>query len=163
MLAESFSSSTLCSLSTSLLTTPITRALAEWSTPVVSRTADTDTTNSEICGPSSILGPMFGCWLLLILVLGPGEEGRDESSDLLFLSKASSKTRWSSFDMWMKYYLQFKLGLCKEACKSDLARFCCSSRVLVAKALRLWNCARLCRYGVGSGLGAGPWPLMFCR
>ena len=93
MLAESFSSSTLCNLSTSLLTTPITLALAEWSTPVVSNTAETETTNSEICGPSSTPGPVGWLLLLLILVLvllGPEEGGLGASSDLLFLSNASS-------------------------------------------------------------------------
>ena len=55
--AVSFSSSARWSLSTSLFTTFITRDLAAWSTPVVSSTAETDTTNSESWGPSPAT-----CW-----------------------------------------------------------------------------------------------------
>ena len=56
-MAVSLSSSARWSLSTSLVTTLITRDLARWSSPlVVSSTADTDTWNSERPGPGASPG-----------------------------------------------------------------------------------------------------------
>ena len=121
----SFSCSVRCSFSTSLLKAFMMRDLTAGSTPVDSRTAETDTTNSESCGTSSVG-----------LELGPEPRaalGCGESSDFLFefLRRDSSGNVWS-------YFLSLCTSVVRQADSTMDIISNCGSEIFIAEC----NCGR---------------------